>query len=184
MKQPSPLEGLNGQLMVMAAHCYALAELREACAGLARPGGSVNFVRMFKPRFAKLVESGDKTQTIRPLPKRIPRRGDTLSLRMWTGKPYRSKQRVLLETKLDRIEVIRIDEKGIIKPPGEGSILEGMGARLCVVEGVNADRYAQADGFKDWDEMRDWFEATHGLPFEGVALYWQNDKLRHGGENQ
>ena len=154
-----------------------ITELREACAGLARPGGSANFVRMFKPRFAKLVKSGSKTQTIRPLPKRIPRRGDTLSLRVWTGKPYRSKQRVLLETKLDRIEVIRIDEKGIIKPPGEGSILAIMGEKLCVLEGVNADRYAQDDGFKDWNEMRDWFKDTHGLPFEGVALYWQNAAL-------
>ena len=106
-----------------------------------------------------------------------------MSLRMWTGKPYRSKQRVLLETKLDRIEVIRIDEKGIIKPPGEGSILAVMGEKLCVLEGVNADRYAQDDGFKDWNEMRDWFKAEHGLPFEGVALYWQNAKLS-GGENQ
>ncbi len=153
-----------------------ITELREACAGLARPGGSANFVRMFKPRFAKLVKSGDKTQTIRPLPKRIPRRGDTMSLRMWTGKPYRSKQRVLLETKLGRIEVIRIDEKGIIKPPGEGSILAVMGEKLCVLEGANADRYAQDDGFTDWNEMRDWFKAEHGLPFEGVALYWQNDQ--------
>lgn len=159
-----------------------ITELREACAGLARPGGSANFVRMFKPRFAKLVESGRKTQTIRPLPKRIPRRGDTLSLRMWTDKPYRSKQRVLLETKLDRIEVIRIDEKGIIKPPGEGSILATLGQKLCVIAGVNADRFAQDDGFQDWNEMRDWFKAEHGLPFDGVALYWQNGPDQRPGE--
>jgi len=157
-----------------------ITELREACAGLARPGGSANFVRMFKPRFAKLVKAGKKLQTIRPIPKRIPRCGDTLSLRMWTGKPYRSKQRVLLETKLDRIEVIRIDENGIIKPPGEGSILAVMGEKLCVLEGVNADRYARADGFKDWNEMRDWFNTEHGLPFDGVALYWQNVKVSDG----
>lgn len=104
-----------------------------------------------------------------------------MSLRMWTGKPYHSKQRVLLQTTLDRIEVIRIDENGIIKPPGEGSILAVMGEKLCVLEGVNADRYAQADGFKDWNEMRDWFKDEHGLPFEGVALYWQNVEASHAG---
>lgn len=158
-----------------------ITELREACAGLARPGGSSNFVRMFKPRFAKLVKAGKKLQTIRPVPKRIPRRGDTLSLRMWRGKPYRSKQRVLLETKLDKIEVIRIDDKGIIKPPGDGSILAISGVKLCVLDGVLADRFAQDDGFQDWNEMRDWFKSEHGLPFEGVALYWQNVPVSDGG---
>jgi hypothetical protein len=24
--------------------------------------------------------------------------------------------------------------------------------------------------------MRDWFKAEHGLPFDGVVLYWQNEK--------
>ena len=152
-----------------------ITELREACAGLARPGGSANFVRMFKPRFAKLVKAGKKFQTIRPLPKRIPRCGDTLSLRMWKGKPYRSKQRVLLETKLDDIKVCHIDEKGIVMQPPSGCLLAIAGAKIITLDGEHADRFARADGFTDWNEMREWFKAEHGLPFDGVVLYWQND---------
>jgi uncharacterized protein YqfB (UPF0267 family) len=55
---------------------------------------------MFQPRFARLVESGAKTQTIRVKskakhPRPLPKPGDFLSLREWEGKPYRSKQRKL-----------------------------------------------------------------------------------------
>lgn len=50
----------------------------------------MNYVRMFKPQFAPLVESGKKLQTVRPTPKRMPKPGDKISLREWTGLPYRS----------------------------------------------------------------------------------------------
>lgn len=49
----------------------------------------------FKARFTELVASGAKRQTIRPTPKRMPKPGDWISLRCWTGRPYWSKQRVL-----------------------------------------------------------------------------------------
>jgi hypothetical protein len=29
--------------------------------------------------------------------------------------------------------------------------------------------------------MRDWFKAEHGLPFDGVVLYWQNAKAEASG---
>jgi hypothetical protein len=35
-----------------------------------------------------------------------------------------------------------------------------------------ADRFARADGFKDSDEMIEWFKAAYGLPFRGVVIYW------------
>jgi hypothetical protein len=34
------------------------------------------------------------------------------------------------------------------------------------------DRFAQDDGFADWQEMREWFTDTHGLPFQGVLIRW------------
>jgi hypothetical protein len=49
-------------------------------------------VLMFQPRFAPLVEAGTKTQTIRPVRRRPIVVGDELSLRAWTGLPYRSPQ--------------------------------------------------------------------------------------------
>ena len=152
-----------------------ITELQEACAGFARPGGSANFVRMFKPRFASLVKSGEKMQTIRPLPKRIPRRGDTLSLRTWSGKPYRSKQLILCKTKVKEIKVCCIQEDGIYMQPPEGCVLAVVGAAVIALKDSDADRFARADGFSDWNEMRDWCKAEHGLPFDGIILYWQND---------
>jgi hypothetical protein len=52
-------------------------------------------VIMFQDRFAELVRGGDKCQTIRWSARCRP--GDVLSLRRWTGKPYRSKQETLRE---------------------------------------------------------------------------------------
>lgn len=127
-----------------------------------------SFVRMFKPRFAALVEAGTKTQTVRPTPKRMPKPGDRISLRCWTGAPYRSKQRVLREGVIEKCERILIGAHGVLP--------------VCVIPTSpdvlnywpNAETFAQRDGFATWPEMRAWFEETHGLPFEGIVIFWQN----------
>lgn len=119
------------------------------------------FVRLFNPRFAPLVESGAKTQTVRPTPKRMPKPGDTISLRTWIGKPYRSKQRVLREATVERVREILIDDY-VLRI--DGSILHHL----------EEEEFARADGFLNVVEMTDWFRNTHGLPFEGVVILWQN----------
>ena len=116
------------------------------------------FVRMFKPQFASLVEAGTKLQTVRPTPKRMPQAGDRISLRAWTGKPYRSKQRVLLEAVITKVQPVEITETGI----AVSSYAEPY------------DDFARADGFKDFFALADWFNATHGLPFEGIVIHWSN----------
>lgn len=121
---------------------------------------SRRFVRMFKPRFARLVESGAKRQTIRPTPKRIPQPGDILDAREWTGKPYRSKQRKLREFKISRVSEIGISIEGIDE--GEWPMPDRF-----------IDGFARADGFNGWAEMREWFEAEHGLPFTGILIEWE-----------
>ncbi len=123
----------------------------------ASPGST--FVRMFKPQFAGLVLSGEKCQTVRPVPKRMPKPGDRLSLRGWTGAPYRSKQRVLRETRVEFVASIRITHEGISL---NGRPLE------------HPFKFARADGFNTPQDMLDWFNATHGLPFEGIVIYWSN----------
>ena len=54
------------------------------------------------------------------------------------------------------------------RQPGAGSWV------LC--QGANpvgqATAIAKADGFGSWEEMLDWFEKTHGLPFEGLLIRW------------
>lgn len=118
-------------------------------------------VRMFKPKFARLVESGEKCQTVRPIPKRMPKAGDKISLRMWTGKPYRSKQQVLRETVISEVKYVDITEN------------------IIAVESVavTSDEFSRADGFRDFFEMREWFKNEHGLPFEGIVIKWPNNVL-------
>ena len=126
---------------------------------------SSSFVRMFKPQFAGSVERGEKLQTVRPIPKRMPQPGDKISLRCWTDKPYRSKQRVLMESTITEVSMVDITEDGIVV---------NSYAEPC-------DDFARADGFRDFLELRDWFRETHGLPFEGVLIRWTNaqDQVRH-----
>jgi hypothetical protein len=44
-----------------------------------------------------------------------------------------------------------------------------------------AQKLARADGFTGWEDMRQWFDAEHGLPFDGIVLYWQDDKATNKG---
>ena len=127
------------------------------------------FVRMFKPQFALMVESGEKCQTVRPAPKRMPKKGDRISLRAWTGKPYRSKQRVLREAVIERVETIQMNY----------AVIDGMTWWEVEIDGRNLDsvevtKFAKSDGFADFSAMGEWFLVQHGLPFDGVVIYWSN----------
>lgn len=122
---------------------------------------SASFVRLFQPRFADLVERGVKTQTVRKTPKRMPAAGDRISLRTWSGSPYRSKQRVLREAEI--VEVWPVEIYG-------DSIHVGQ-RRLSSVE---REAFARADGFRDFADLAEWFRTTHDLPFDGVLIRWQN----------
>jgi hypothetical protein len=117
-------------------------------------------VRTFKPQFAQLVESGAKRQTIRPVPKTMPRPGDIFDARQWTGLPYRSKQRKLGEWPIVRVADVFIAEGWALldmKPVHEFSAL---------------DAFARADGFGSWEQLTHWFRTTHGLPFSGILIQW------------
>ena len=129
--------------------------------------GCASFVRMFKPQFAPLVEAGTKLQTVRPTPKRMPKAGDKISLRCWTAKPYRSKQRVLMESTITRVDTFSIDTFPTMR-------INELGLKYLRV----CDDFARADGFSDYHALLEWFRSTHGLPFEGIVIHWHNDKVR------
>ncbi len=124
-------------------------------------------VMLFMPRFARKVEALQKPHTIRPRRKRPVRVGDLLDLREWLGKPYRSKQRKLIERPCIKVTPIRISiarELAFIRlgaPGGQTWLHDEPGQAL-----------ARADGFEDVAEMVDWFKQTHGLPFAGVLIEW------------
>lgn len=111
-------------------------------------------VIMFQDRFADKVRDGSKPHTIRKTARCKP--GDLLSLRRWTGKPYRSKQEVLRE-------VICTAVCDVLIFPCDVTIDRNQ---------VSGQHLAVKDGFGSWEEMRDWFDKVHGLPFRGWLIEW------------
>lgn len=120
------------------------------------------FVRLFQPRFAALVEAGKKYQTVRPVPVVMPRVGDLLDARAWTGLPYRSKTRALLASPspICGVRSITIHFDGLIEIDGR------------YITPVEMESFAHADGFADRAELLAWFHDRHGLPFTGIVIDW------------
>ena len=114
----------------------------------------------FNLRFADAVENGTKAQTIRAPRKRPFKVGDTLYL--YTG--MRTKWcRKLGEGQCVGVCPIIIDWNDLI------------------VDGVEwykaaAHEMANQDGFANYEEMADWFNLHHGLPFTGVLIQWAESK--------
>lgn len=115
-------------------------------------------VILFQDRFAELVRMGVKCQTIRKTARCSP--GDVLSLRRWTGKPYRSKQEILKTAVCESVEELFL---------GMNTLRVG-DRTLCP---FSQDCFAIDDGFQDMGEMREWFAKTHGLPFDGWLIKWR-----------
>lgn len=126
-------------------------------------------VYMFKPQFAQLVHKRKKRTTIRPKRKHPTKIGDVLSLREWTGKPYRSQQRTLTPNTF----CIATHDVSMHEEPFSGGgvyfvfELDGKTQSIPEVEAIAKD-----DGFKDGFEMWKWFKETHGLPFRGDLIRW------------
>ncbi len=118
----------------------------------------------FQKQFAPAVEAGDKTQTIRAKRKdgRRPEPGQTAYL--YTG--MRTKAcRKLREGSIWDVSNIMIGHRGCLINYNEDG-------EFPINEQYELNMFAQADGFESWEAMRDWFDKTHGLPFEGDLIKW------------
>ncbi len=115
----------------------------------------------FRKRFAGVVESGEKRQTIRATrsdgkPHAVV--GDRLYL--YTG--MRTKGcRNLGEAICSRTSQVAINEEHAIIV--DGTLLRNAGEE---------DAFARRDGFATAEEMINWFRQVHGLPFEGSLIAW------------
>lgn len=121
----------------------------------------------FSAQFATLVEDGDKRQTIRA-PRKDGRPhckvGDTIKL--FTGMRTKS-CRLLRTARVTGIDRVKINETDMqLNGRQVFSTLHSRDADLTDNE------FAENDGFDDFMDMAAWFEKTHGLPFEGVVIYW------------
>ncbi|MEM1370595.1 MAG: hypothetical protein AAGG72_00045 [Pseudomonadota bacterium] len=123
----------------------------------------------FQAQFADDVADGTKQQSIR-----APRRdgrvhckvGDTLKL--YTGMRTKS-CRLLGEGRVTGVRDVRIE--------GVEMWLNGLRLPTHIYSRDQLEptdnEFAQADGFEDFMDMRDWFSEHHGLPFEGVCIEWE-----------
>jgi hypothetical protein len=116
---------------------------------------------MFKSQFADLVRSGTKLQTIRPRRRRAVVEGEFASLRKWEGLPYRSQQTELRQAKIVEVREVLVEEQAL-------TIAGARHTDLVVLH-----REALLDGFQSWQEMVEWFQRVHGLPFYGVLIKWE-----------
>lgn len=103
-------------------------------------------VILFQPRFEPLILAGTKTTTIRP-PRRDgrprARLGETVSLRVWSGLPYRTPQREVARAEVVAVFPVRVWRGGIERldlPEGDRSL----DRKWC----------ARRDGFANWRGAR------------------------------
>ncbi len=123
----------------------------------------------FQSQFAPDVETGRKRQTIRANGKRRHARPGEF-LQLYTGQ--RSKKcRKLVEPDPECREVlpIRVYLKGRRAKPALAVQREGV---FMDIPRNDIKAIALADGFKTVAAMVEFFETTHGLPFEGVLVKW------------
>ena len=114
----------------------------------------------FQAQFADAVATGQKRQTIRAPRKdnRHAKPGDKLQL--YTGMRSKSCRKLIdPDPTCFHVEELTIDRAGIHYTDGG--------------ESMTPEIVARRDGFNNFADMADWFEATHGLPFCGFLIRWR-----------
>lgn len=128
----------------------------------------------FKPRFAVLVESGQKRQTIRQTAKGATR-GATAYL--YTGQRT-AYCRKLGEGTITDVLPIEIGRHACSEP--YASITEHDGKRTHLAH-EHLDALARDDGFANGEEMAEWFADQYGLPFTGYLHQWVPSNVEFSG---
>lgn len=122
----------------------------------------------FQKKFADDVENGIKLQTIRAPWKngKMPFEAGK-KLQLYCG--MRTKQcRKLGDAICTEVQGVRIRPRSIRLCDLDGSMFSEL---VFYPEMLNS--IAQADGFKDWEALAQWFYETHDLPFEGYLVKWK-----------
>lgn len=121
----------------------------------------------FKAQFAALVESGEKTQTIRQVWKRPIQVGDTLYL--YTG--MRTKQcRKLKEVTCKAVSRVWISKQSGIVINSEK------------LNGPDVSEFAKKDGFQSLGAFIFFFSKHYPMPFHGVLIEWDDITRREGND--
>jgi hypothetical protein len=120
----------------------------------------------FKGQFVDRVLDGTKRQTIRNFRKYPIKPGETLYLYYGMRTKHCKK---LKEVQCLRVFKIKITRKTITVTTSH----EGVRTFTVVYSTpFELDRFAQSDGFQDWQQMKRWWTMTHTLPFTGQLIQW------------
>ena len=111
----------------------------------------------YQARFANDVESGAKGQTVRKRRKCPIKIGDTLY--HFTGMRTKACRRLRIDV-CTKITTVEINGYGLL-------LLDGVAQTEH-----ESQRFAELDGFADYDEMLAWVYKAYGIPFLGDAIYW------------
>jgi len=129
-------------------------------------------VIMFQPQFHQAIRDGVKTATIRKAARC--QVGDELSLRAWSGKPYRSKHQILGTATCQKVRKIWLS-------PAHLDYGGTLGEWIPEKKMDGLYDFARREGFRSFGELIEWFDRVHGLPFEGEQITW--DSFSQEGES-
>lgn len=126
----------------------------------------------FKARFAPLIRSGAKTQTVRAERKRHALAGETLQL--YTGMRTRSCKLIAKAT------CVAVSPIRFVFEPQPLIFLHG----LQHADEATLDHFAQRDGFTGWADLAAFWAKEHPdlTAFSGVLIQWRSDGLELGPE--
>ena len=124
----------------------------------------------FKGRFAELIRTGSKTQTVRAERKRHAMPGETLQL--YTGMRTRSCKLIA------RATCVAVSPIRFVFDPHPQIFLHG----LQHGDQATLDHFAQCDGFRDWADLAAFWAKEHPdlKAFSGVLIRWRSDGLELG----
>lgn len=123
-------------------------------------------VILFQHRFIQLIGKGVKTSTIRERARCKP--GDTLSLRHWIDKPYRSKQREIDQVLCTHVQgcALWVDGGGFLQMSINGNEIKTDDHRAVI---------AWQEGFIGWSDLESWFFSQKGLDQRGKE--WRGEMI-------
>lgn len=123
-------------------------------------------VLLFVPRFAPPIRAGTKRGTLRTPNARSPfRAGETISLRTWSGKPYRSRQQEIVPPVVcSCVSDVALGFRG-----RQPEIYVG-NRRLSPAE---AEAFVRADGFECAEDFHAYWHAKGVLTWRGNLIEWE-----------
>lgn len=122
----------------------------------------------FKDRFVPLIESGAKRHTIRGIRADI-KIGTRLDL---YARPRQKGMRLIFRAPSVKVERIQVTPVYF----GDGGSRAAIAIEGVWLEDDEREAFAVRDGFRDFDDMCEFWKVNRELPFEGCVIHWDFEK--------